>query len=246
MWEEAFKILQAWSAWSTLVCVFPQEPMRFFSLLLWLGQWALPVSSCWCYWLPCTSGNRSVRRGKRRIVATLREPLLFSNCMSSFSETQIRDPLEDHWKYWRKQLHLCWPSPATIQLQVGVSQRQTTPWYTVLVMGNVHCVKNNNNESFQKRGTQTALIRPAGAVLGSGAFGKVVEATAYGLGNDDVTRVAVKMLKRESFATITASCPCMTAALWPTCPCLSPHHSERSLGRAGSSDVRAENSQLPW
>ncbi|KAM3601205.1 uncharacterized protein V6R79_009021 [Siganus canaliculatus] len=35
-----------------------------------------------------------------------------------------------------------------------------------------------------------------GAVLGSGAFGKVVEATAYGLGTGtDVTRVAVKMLK---------------------------------------------------
>uniref|UniRef100_A0A3B3C3R4 receptor protein-tyrosine kinase n=1 Tax=Oryzias melastigma TaxID=30732 RepID=A0A3B3C3R4_ORYME len=35
-----------------------------------------------------------------------------------------------------------------------------------------------------------------GAVLGSGAFGKVVEATAYGLGTDNkATRVAVKMLK---------------------------------------------------
>ncbi|KAM7373802.1 hypothetical protein PAMP_006505 [Pampus punctatissimus] len=35
-----------------------------------------------------------------------------------------------------------------------------------------------------------------GAVLGSGAFGKVVEATAYGLGTDNnITRVAVKMLK---------------------------------------------------
>ncbi|CAJ1063162.1 macrophage colony-stimulating factor 1 receptor 2-like [Xyrichtys novacula] len=35
-----------------------------------------------------------------------------------------------------------------------------------------------------------------GPVLGSGAFGKVVEATAYGLGTDnEVTRVAVKMLK---------------------------------------------------
>ncbi|KAM6983423.1 macrophage colony-stimulating factor 1 receptor 2 [Tautogolabrus adspersus] len=35
-----------------------------------------------------------------------------------------------------------------------------------------------------------------GPVLGSGAFGKVVEATAYGLGTDNkVTRVAVKMLK---------------------------------------------------
>lgn len=39
--------------------------------------------------------------------------------------------------------------------------------------------------------------------MGSGAFGKVVEATAYGLGTDDVTRVAVKMLKRQS----EAPCP---------------------------------------
>uniref|UniRef100_A0A674MPJ0 receptor protein-tyrosine kinase n=1 Tax=Takifugu rubripes TaxID=31033 RepID=A0A674MPJ0_TAKRU len=39
-----------------------------------------------------------------------------------------------------------------------------------------------------------------GAVLGSGAFGKVVEATAYGLGTDDVTRVAVKMLKRQALS----------------------------------------------
>lgn len=38
----------------------------------------------------------------------------------------------------------------------------------------------------------------AGAVLGSGAFGKVVEATAYGLETDVVTQVAVKMLKRQS------------------------------------------------
>uniref|UniRef100_A0A8C9S1U1 receptor protein-tyrosine kinase n=1 Tax=Scleropages formosus TaxID=113540 RepID=A0A8C9S1U1_SCLFO len=38
-----------------------------------------------------------------------------------------------------------------------------------------------------------------GKVLGAGAFGKVVEATAYGLGEEDnVTRVAVKMLKRDA------------------------------------------------
>lgn len=38
-----------------------------------------------------------------------------------------------------------------------------------------------------------------GQILGAGAFGKVVEATAYGLGTNDnmTTRVAVKMLKRE-------------------------------------------------
>ncbi|XP_068600093.1 macrophage colony-stimulating factor 1 receptor 2 [Brachionichthys hirsutus] len=39
-----------------------------------------------------------------------------------------------------------------------------------------------------------------GAVLGSGAFGKVVEATAYGLGSDDITRVAVKMLKPRALS----------------------------------------------
>lgn len=43
----------------------------------------------------------------------------------------------------------------------------------------------------------TALC-PSGGILGSGAFGKVVEATAYGLGTENkATRVAVKMLKRE-------------------------------------------------
>ncbi|XP_033488782.2 macrophage colony-stimulating factor 1 receptor isoform X1 [Epinephelus lanceolatus] len=38
-----------------------------------------------------------------------------------------------------------------------------------------------------------------GKILGAGAFGKVVEATAYGLGkDDDVLRVAVKMLKASA------------------------------------------------
>ncbi|CAL1613296.1 unnamed protein product [Knipowitschia caucasica] len=38
-----------------------------------------------------------------------------------------------------------------------------------------------------------------GKILGAGAFGKVVEATAYGLGKqDNVTRVAVKMLKASA------------------------------------------------
>ena len=38
----------------------------------------------------------------------------------------------------------------------------------------------------------------AGKTLGSGAFGKVVEATAYGLSKaDSVMTVAVKMLKRR-------------------------------------------------
>lgn len=37
-----------------------------------------------------------------------------------------------------------------------------------------------------------------GKILGAGAFGKVVEATAYGLGREDVMRVAVKMLKASA------------------------------------------------
>lgn len=37
-----------------------------------------------------------------------------------------------------------------------------------------------------------------GKILGAGAFGKVVQATAYGLGTEDnAMRVAVKMLKGE-------------------------------------------------
>lgn len=41
-------------------------------------------------------------------------------------------------------------------------------------------------------------ICDTGQVLGSGAFGKVVEATALGLEKDDhITQVAVKMLKCE-------------------------------------------------
>ncbi|CAJ1058560.1 macrophage colony-stimulating factor 1 receptor [Xyrichtys novacula] len=42
-------------------------------------------------------------------------------------------------------------------------------------------------------------LKLAGKILGAGAFGKVVEATAYGLGKEDnVMRVAVKMLKASA------------------------------------------------
>lgn len=40
----------------------------------------------------------------------------------------------------------------------------------------------------------------SGRILGSGAFGKVVEGTAYGLSRSQpVMKVAVKMLKREFY-----------------------------------------------
>uniref|UniRef100_A0A3B4AX69 receptor protein-tyrosine kinase n=1 Tax=Periophthalmus magnuspinnatus TaxID=409849 RepID=A0A3B4AX69_9GOBI len=48
-------------------------------------------------------------------------------------------------------------------------------------------------------GIDFVLFCFAGKILGAGAFGKVVEATAYGLGKEDnVTRVAVKMLKASA------------------------------------------------
>lgn len=42
-----------------------------------------------------------------------------------------------------------------------------------------------------------------GKILGAGAFGKVVEATAIGMGedNENTMRVAVKMLKGEKLLT---------------------------------------------
>lgn len=44
-----------------------------------------------------------------------------------------------------------------------------------------------------------------GKILGAGAFGKVVEATAIGMGesNENTMRVAVKMLKGEKLLTPT-------------------------------------------
>lgn len=45
----------------------------------------------------------------------------------------------------------------------------------------------------------SGVLVQSGKVLGAGAFGKVVEATAFGLGEDkdNTMRVAVKMLKGE-------------------------------------------------
>lgn len=49
---------------------------------------------------------------------------------------------------------------------------------------------------------QVLFFLSAGKTLGAGAFGKVVEATAFGLGKEDsVLKVAVKMLKCEHRAT---------------------------------------------
>lgn len=69
-----------------------------------------------------------------------------------------------------------------------------------------HRIRYVSNESWihgrtrwNEGGIFTFWRFPAGKTLGSGAFGKVVRATAYGLCSaDTVTTVAVKMLKRKS------------------------------------------------
>src|SRR4029434_8939861 len=67
----------------------------------------------------------------------------------------------------------------------------------------------------------------SGKVLGSGAFGKVVQATAYGLRSpDSVTTVAVKMLKREFSFVCVCVCVCVCACwfivllCWYVCVCV--------------------------
>lgn len=84
--------------------------------------------------------------------------------------------------------------------------------------------------------------------MGSGAFGKVVEATAYGLGTDDVTRVAVKMLKRQS-RVVSAFHRWLCCSGTQVCSWLSVSHcvnSESSLWGTWSSDVRVEDPKSPW
>lgn len=61
-------------------------------------------------------------------------------------------------------------------------------------------------------------VRP-GKILGAGAFGKVVEATAYGMGEDkdNTMRVAVKMLKGEPMSRpsiLKDIIVCMTKPEW--------------------------------
>lgn len=53
----------------------------------------------------------------------------------------------------------------------------------------------------------SVLLVSSGKTLGSGAFGKVVEATAYGLSKaDSVMTVAVKMLKCKTASASTKWC----------------------------------------
>lgn len=59
---------------------------------------------------------------------------------------------------------------------------------------------------------EACVCVPTGKTLGSGAFGKVVRATAYGLCSaDTVTTVAVKMLKRKCvcWSVFVSLCGCV-------------------------------------
>ena len=62
----------------------------------------------------------------------------------------------------------------------------------------------------------TLFFLSAGKTLGAGAFGKVVEATAYGLIKSDAAMtVAVKMLKRKFLQV--AACPQHWLAKFASC-----------------------------
>ncbi len=54
-----------------------------------------------------------------------------SLCLSV--ETQIWDPLENHWSHKWKQLHLHWPDTTAIQWQMGVSSRQTKARFVLIL-----------------------------------------------------------------------------------------------------------------
>ena len=64
-------------------------------------------------------------------------------------------------------------------------------------------------EGSDRRGKMNSMVSLSvcpltGKTLGSGAFGRVVEATAHGMSKaDSVMKVAVKMLKRKSRRTET-------------------------------------------
>lgn len=63
---------------------------------------------------------------------------------------------------------------------------------TVLCSNSVFVINDKNYYN------KWSIAFTSGQVLGAGAFGKVVQATAYGLVKDEsFTRVAVKMLKRK-------------------------------------------------
>lgn len=57
---------------------------------------------------------------------------------------------------------------------------------------------------FRSKMKVTVMFNSLGRILGSGAFGRVVEATAYGLTNaQSSTKVAVKMLKCNALKPVT-------------------------------------------
>lgn len=99
------------------------------SLPPWLEQQAFWLSSLCCWFFCYTNISRySVLRFLHMVVTLLlqwfcyfgsRHLLLFAS-----SETQVWDPLEDHWgKRW-EQLHFHRPHSAALQWEVGVPERQ--------------------------------------------------------------------------------------------------------------------------
>lgn len=127
----------------------------------------------------------------------------------------------------RPWIHLRGSHAASLRLQMGISPGQTCAWWveaavrtSSLALWSAGWQWNRLAESAgfvfaaeasqeHQRASAVTLCSSffavddgavclAGRILGSGAFGKVVEGTAYGLSRSQpVMKVAVKMLKRE-------------------------------------------------
>lgn len=131
-------------------------------------------------------------------------------------------------------------------------------------VGEVPATSVLNNEARRRRRTQKCsrevadcvrqltlrIVSRKGRILGSGAFGKVVEGTAYGLSRSQpVMKVAVKMLKRKfdkaKLFIFGAAQRCwgVSACVMTTIPLCCLSHS--ALQRKAGPDVRAEDHDPP-
>lgn len=53
----------------------------------------------------------------------------YNTLFSLQSETKVPNSVEGDWEYQRQQLHIYWPHPAAVWLQVGVSSTEASFWY---------------------------------------------------------------------------------------------------------------------
>lgn len=93
---------------------------------------------------------------------------------------------------------------------------------------------------------KTMPMSSSGKELGSGAFGMVVQATAYGINKPGVSQqVAVKMLKRECFTYMKGELNANYYGARPVDFGIFPHRETPNGGERGS-DVWAQDADSYW